>query len=212
MEDTYRGLSNAVIEGDMEATRRLTQSALDSGVGARDVLEGGLLPGMDIVGRRFRQGEMFIPEVLLSARTMQSGMDILRPLLSQKEAAGIGTVVIGTVEGDIHNIGKNLVGMLMEGAGFKVVDLGMDVKTQAFVAAAREHKPDIVAMSALLTTTMPKMAETVNALKEAGIRDQLKVMVGGAPVTDDFAKKIGADAYGSNAASAVDKAKALVGR
>lgn len=212
MSDLFRELADAVINGNIEATKKLTQQALTAGSKASDVLDKGLLPGMDVVGKRFKAGEMFIPEVLLSARTMQGGLEILRPLLSEKEAAAMGTVVIGTVEGDIHNIGKNLVAMMMEGAGFKLIDLGVDVKPQAFVQAAREHKPDIVAMSALLTTTMPKMVETVNALKEAGIRDRVKIMAGGAPVTDEFVKKIGADAYGSNAAAAVDKAKALLGR
>jgi corrinoid protein of di/trimethylamine methyltransferase len=212
MADLFRELSDAVINGNMDAVKKLTRQALDGGSRAGDVLDKGLLPGMDVVGQRFKAGEMFIPEVLLSARCMQAGLEILRPLLSDKEAAGVGTVVIGTVEGDIHNIGKNLVAMMMEGAGFKVIDLGIDVKPAAFVKATQENKPDIVAMSALLTTTMPKMAETVNALKEAGIRDRVKIMAGGAPVTDEFVKKIGADAYGSNAAAAVDKAKALLGK
>lgn len=212
MSDLLKALSDAVIEGDVEAARNAIHQALGSGVGAHALLDKGLLPGMEVVGQRFKCGESFIPEVLLSARTMQTGMDILRPLLSEKEAAGIGTVIIGTVEGDIHNIGKNLVAMMMEGAGFKVIDLGIDVKPQTFVEAARRHKADLVAMSALLTTTMPKMAATVEALKEAGIRDCVKIMAGGAPVTDEFVKRIGADGYGSNAAVAVDKAKELLGR
>jgi corrinoid protein of di/trimethylamine methyltransferase len=166
---------------------------------------------MDIVGQRFKACEMFIPEVLRSAKTMQASMEILRPLLSEVDAAGAGMVIVGTVEGDLHEIGKNLVGMMLEGAGFRVVDLGTDVKPSDFVEAAKEHKPNIVGLSALLTTTMPKMGETVNALKEAGIRDQIKVMAGGAPVTQDFVDEIGADAYGSNATAAVEKAKGLVG-
>ena len=156
--------------------------------------------------------EMFIPEVLRSAKSMHGAMGILRPLLSESEAAGSGTVIIGTVEGDLHDIGKNLVAMMLEGAGFKVMDLGTNVKPQTFVDAAKAHNPAILAMSALLTTTMPKMKETIDALREASIRDKVKIMVGGAPVTEDFAKKIGADGYGPNAAVAAEKAKALLRR
>jgi 5-methyltetrahydrofolate--homocysteine methyltransferase len=208
----YSAMNDMVISGDLDGVRRATQAALSSGADAGDILNKGLLPGMDVVGARFKAGEMYIPEVLLSARTMNAAMEILRPLLTGAAAAGMGTVVIGTVEGDIHNIGKNLVAMLLEGAGFRVIDLGIDIKPPAFVQAARQHKADIVAMSALLTTTMPKMAETVNALRAAGIREKIKIMAGGAPVTDEFVKRIGADAYASNAAAAVDKAKALMGR
>jgi len=209
MSELYGKMSEALISGDIEGIKKLTQEALDGGVSAKEILDKGLLPGMDIVGQRFKACEMFIPEVLRSAKTMQGSMGILRPLLSEADAAGAGTVVIGTVEGDLHDIGKNLVGMMLEGAGFQVVDLGTDVKPGDFVEAAKEHKPSILGMSALLTTTMPKMGETVNALKEAGIRDQIKVMAGGAPVTQDFVDEIGADAYGSNATAAVEKAKAL---
>jgi corrinoid protein of di/trimethylamine methyltransferase len=205
-------MSEVLISGDIEEIKKLTQQALDEGSEASEVLSQGLLPGMDIVGQRFKACEMFIPEVLRSAKTMHAAMDILRPLLSDADAAGAGTVIIGTVQGDLHDIGKNLVGMMLEGAAFKVVDLGTDVKPEDFVEAAKEHKPNILGMSALLTTTMPKMGETVNALKEAGIRDQIKVMAGGAPVTQDFVDEIGADAYGSNATAAVEKAKNLVGK
>ncbi len=210
MSELYGKMSEVLIAGNIEEIQKLTQQALDEGNKANEILGKGLLPGMDIVGQRFKACEMFIPEVLRSAKTMHAAMDILRPLLSEAEAAGAGTVVIGTVEGDLHDIGKNLVGMMLEGAGFKVVDLGTDVKPQQFVEAAKEHKPRILGMSALLTTTMPKMGDTVIALKEAGIRDQIKVMAGGAPVTQDFVEEIGGDAYGSNATAAVEKAKALV--
>jgi 5-methyltetrahydrofolate--homocysteine methyltransferase len=142
---------------------------------------------------------------------MHGAMDILRPFLSESDAAGMGTFVIGTVEGDLHDIGKNLVSMMLQGAGFKVVDLGTNITSAQFVEAVKQHKPKVLGMSALLTTTMPKMEETISALKEAGIRDQVKIMAGGAPVTQDFVNKIGADAYGANAASAVDKAKTLIG-
>jgi len=212
MSEVYGKMAEALIAGNIEEEKKLTQQALDSGISAKEILDNGLLPGMDIVGQRFKAAEMFIPEVLRSAKTMGAGMEIIRPLLSESDAAGSGTVVIGTMEGDLHDIGKNLVGMMLEGAGFTIVDLGTDVKPQEFVDAAKEHKPKILGMSALLTTTMPKMGETINALKEAGIRDQIKIMAGGAPVTQDFVDEIGADAYGSNATAAVEKAKAFVGR
>lgn len=212
MLELYEKMSEMLISGNIEEIKKLTQQALDEGNQAGEVLDKGLLPGMDVVGQRFKACEMFIPEVLRSAKTMHAAMDILRPLLSEAETAGAGTLVIGTVEGDLHDIGKNLVGMMLEGAGFKVVDLGADVKPQAFVDAVKQHKPQILGMSALLTTTMPKMGETITALQGAGIRDQVKVMAGGAPVTQDFVDEIGGDAYGSNATTAVEKAKTLVGK
>ncbi len=210
MSELLEKLAKELITGNETEVKKLTQEAIDGDASARDVMDNGLLAGMDVVGKRFKAGDMFIPEVLLCARTMHSAMDILKPLLSEADAAGSGTVIIGTVEGDLHDIGKNLVGMLLEGAGFKVIDLGVNIKPQEFVDAVKEHSPDIVGMSALLTTTMPKMEETITALKEAGIRDQVKIMAGGAPVTQDFIEKIGADAYGANAASASENAKALV--
>lgn len=210
--DLYGKMSHVLIAGDIEEIKKIIQEALDLGAQARDILEKGLLQGMDVVGQRFRAHEMFIPEVIRSANTMHAAMDIIRPLLSESDAAGVGTVIIGTVEGDLHDIGKNLVNMMLEGAGFMVVDLGIDVKPQAFVEAVKEHGPDILGMSALLTTTMPKMGDTIHALVRAGLRDRIKVMVGGAPVTGDFAAEIGADAYGSSAAAAVEKAKAFMER
>jgi methylmalonyl-CoA mutase cobalamin-binding domain/chain len=165
---------------------------------------------MEVVGARMREGECFIPEVLLSARVMQACLDLLRPQMAAGESTSAGTVVLGTVEGDLHDIGKNLVGMLLQGAGFAVVNLGTGVTAQDFVAAAKEHGADILGMSALLTTTLPHMAETIAALKEAGLRDSVKVMVGGAPVTEAYANEIGADGYGANAGMAVEKAKGLV--
>ena len=210
MKDLLERMATELIAGNEAEVKRLTQEALDKDLPAREILDNGLLAGMDVVGKRFKAGDMFIPEVLLCARTMHGSMDILKPFLSEGDAAGSGKVVIGTVEGDLHDIGKNLVGMMLRGAGFKVVDLGTNIKSQEFVAAVKEHNPDIMGMSALLTTTMPKMQETIVALKEAGIRDQVKVMAGGAPVTQDFVDKIGADAYGANAASASEKAKGLI--
>jgi len=210
MSELLGKMSELLIAGNIGEIRKVTQEALDWGVQAKDILEKGLLPGMDIVGQRFKACEMFIPEVIRSANTMHAAMDIISPLLSESDTGGIGTVVIGTVEGDLHDIGKNLVAMMLEGAGFKVVNLGTDVKPQGFVEAAKKHSPDILGMSALLTTTMPKMSETIKALQEAGIRDRIKIMAGGAPVTQDFVEEIGGDAYGSNAAAAVEEAKAFV--
>ena len=211
MSELYGKMSESVITGNIEEVKKLAQQALDEGSKAGEILDKGLIPGMDVVGQRFKAGDMFIPEVLLSARTMHGAMDILNPFLSESEAAGAGTVVMGTVEGDLHDIGKNLVAMMLQGSGFKVFDLGTSVTAQAFVDGVKEHKASIVGMSALLTTTMPKMQETIDSLTEAGVRDQVKVMAGGAPVTQDFVDKIGADAYGNNAASAVEKAKAVLG-
>jgi corrinoid protein of di/trimethylamine methyltransferase len=205
-------MSEALIAGKIEEIKRITQQALDEGGQVNEILENGLFPGMDIVGQRFKACEIYIPEVLLSAKTMHAAMDIIRPLVSETEATGAGTVVIGTVEGDRHNIGKDLVTMVLEGIGFKVIDLGVDVKPKDFVEAAKDHKPDILGMSALLTTTMPKLRETIDALQEAGFRDQIKVMVGGAPVTQDYVDEIGADDFGADAGEAAEKAKALLKR
>ncbi len=212
MSELYASLAESVISGQPEEIQKLTQQALNDGVAPREILDKGLLPGMETVGQRFKAGDMYVPEVLLSARTMHAAMDVLKPLLSEADRATTGTVIIGTVEGDIHNVGKNIVSMLLEGGGFRIIDLGVDVKPRAFTQAVKEHQPNIVAMSALLTTTLPKMAETVDALREAGLRDQVKVMVGGAPVTAEYAAKIGADGYAPNAAMAVDKAKELLGK
>ena len=212
MSEVLAKMAEKLIAGDINGVVDLTKEALNGGIAPPDVLENGLLAGMDVVGQRFKANDMFIPEVLRCARAMHGAMAILRPLLSESDAIRPGKLVVGTVKGDLHDIGKNLVGMMFEGAGFEVVDIGIDIDVQSFVEAVKEHKPDIVGMSALLTTTMPKMGETINALKEAGIRDQVKVMIGGAPVTSAFADEIGADAYASNAASAVDKAKELLGR
>jgi 5-methyltetrahydrofolate--homocysteine methyltransferase len=204
-------LKQAIIDGNEALATALTQALLAGGASAREVLDTALLPGMEVVGVRMREGECFIPEVLLSARVMQACLDLLRPHMAEGEGAGLGTVVIGTVEGDLHDIGKNLVSMLLQGAGFTVVNLGTGVTAQDFVAAAREHDADVLGMSALLTTTLPHMAETIAALKEAGLREQVKVMVGGAPVTAAFADEIGADGYGANAGMAVERAKEMVG-
>jgi corrinoid protein of di/trimethylamine methyltransferase len=210
MDALLEKIAERLIVGKIDEVKELSQQALDQGTSPRDIIDKGLLAGMDVVGKRFKAGDMFIPEVLLCARCMHGAMDILKPLLSEADAAGVGIYVIGTVEGDLHDIGKNLVSMMLQGAGFEVIDLGTNIKPQQFVDAVREHKPTILGLSALLTTTMPKMEETINALKEAGIRDQVKIMAGGAPVTQAFVDEIGADAYGANAASATEKAKELM--
>jgi len=210
MSQLYGRISELLIAGNIEEIRNVTQQALDEGLQAKEILENGLLAGMDIVGQRFKACEMFIPEVLLSAKTMDAAMEILRPLLAESDTATGGTVVIGTVEGDLHDIGKDLVVMMLEGGGFKVVDLGNDVKSQVFVEAVKEHKANILGLSALLTTTMPKMRETIEAFQEAGIRNRIKVIIGGAPVTQEYADSIGADGYGADAVQGVELAKRLM--
>jgi len=210
LTDTYASLQAAVIDGDGQRTLDLTRTLLGQGASAREILDQGLLPAMDVVGQRMRSGEAFIPEVLLSARTMQGGLELLKPLLAAADTGNLGTIVIGTVEGDVHDIGKNLVAMMLEGAGFTVVNLGTGISAQQFVAAVKEHRPQLLAMSGLLTTTIPGMGDTLNALEAEGLRDGLNVVCGGAPVTQAFVDDIGADGYGPNAAAAVDLAKRLV--
>jgi 5-methyltetrahydrofolate--homocysteine methyltransferase len=210
MSEILSKLSSAIIEGDLDSMKGLTDQALGEGYSAKEVLDKGLMPGMDHVGVEFRAGNMFVPEVLRSARAMQASMDTLKPLLAESGEDRAGRVLIGTVKGDLHDIGKNLVGMMCEGAGFEVRDLGKDVEPEQFVEAVKEYEPDVVGMSALLTTTMRAMESTIKALEEAGVRDQIKIMVGGAPVTQDFADQIGADGYASNAASAADMARKFV--
>jgi 5-methyltetrahydrofolate--homocysteine methyltransferase len=212
MSELLGKMAESLIAGKIDEVVNLTKEALDGGAAPADILDQGLLAGMDVVGQRFKAEEMFIPEVLRCAKCMHGAMEILRPLLAETGAESIGTLIIGTVKGDLHDIGKNLVGMMFEGAGFNVVDLGIDKEPQVFVDAIKEHKAKLLGMSALLTTTMPKMGETINAIKEAGIRDQVKILVGGAPITSSFAEEIGADGYASNAASAVEKGKELLGK
>jgi corrinoid protein of di/trimethylamine methyltransferase len=201
-DDLYDGLKDEVVAE--------TKEALARGYSASDVLEKGLVAGMDIVGVDFRDGILFVPEVLMSANAMKGGMEILRPLLAETGAERIGKLVIGTVKGDIHDIGKNLVSMMMEGAGFEVVNIGINNDAEKFITAIKEHQPDILGMSALLTTTMPYMKVVIEALKDEGLRDDIFVMVGGAPVTETFANAVGADAYGRDAAVAVELAKAYM--
>jgi 5-methyltetrahydrofolate--homocysteine methyltransferase len=211
MSEILEQISTAVIEGDLDAIQDLTEDALDDDISAEEILNKGLMPGMDYVGVEFRAGNMFVPEVLRSARTMQSSMDILKPLLAEAGAKMMGKVLLGTVKGDLHDIGKNLVGMMCEGAGFEVKDIGKDIAPEVFVDAVKEYEPDVLGMSALLTTTMRSMESTIKVLEEAGLRDKVKVMIGGAPVTQSFADQIGADGYASNAAAAAELAKKFVG-
>jgi corrinoid protein of di/trimethylamine methyltransferase len=211
MSDILEKIGTKLYEGEEEDVASLVQKALDEGMAAEEVLQGGLLAGMDVVGQDFKAGDLFVPEVLIAARAMHAGMNVLRPLLAEGDTRSAGTYLIGTVEGDLHDIGKNLVKMMLEGAGFETIDLGTDVPIAKFVEAVGEHQPDIVGMSALLTTTMVSMKATIEALEEAGLRDQIKIMVGGAPVTSAFAKDIGADAYAPDAATAVDSARELMG-
>lgn len=201
-EDLYDGLAGEIAEA--------TQILLDRGWGPARVLEQGLVGGMNIVGVDFRDGILFVPEVLLSAEAMKAGMAILSPLLAAAGAEPVGKAVIGTVKGDIHDIGKNLVGMMMEGAGFEVIDLGINVAVEAYIAALNEHKPNVLGMSALLTTTMPYMKVVIDELLKQGRRDEVIIMVGGAPLNEEFGRTIGADAYCRDAATAVDLARKLI--
>lgn len=206
----YAALSEAVIEGNAERVKEMVQAALEEGQSARDILDRALIPAMDVVGEKFQRQEFYIPEMLVAARAMQAGLGLLKPRLTEQQSRARGRVVIGTVAGDLHDIGKNLVGMMMQGAGFEVIDLGTDVKPATFVEAAQSHRPDFLMMSALLTTTMPSMKATIDALEAAGVRGSVRVAVGGAPVTPDFAAEIGADFYAPDAASAAAKARELV--
>jgi len=207
----YPLMARALILGDRETVARLTQEGLARAMAPKDLIFKGLIPGMDVVGEKFRRNEYYVPQVLLSARAMYAGLDLLKPLLTASATADyLGRVVIGTAQGDLHDIGKNLVAMMLEGAGFKVVNLGRDVAPEAFVAAVQEHQANIVGISALMTTTMPAMKRTIDALIKAGLRERVKVMVGGAPVTQAFANEIGADGYARDSTLAVVKAKELV--
>lgn len=203
-------LRAAVIAGDAKAAAALTRAGLDGGAAPLEIVTGSLVPAMDEVGRLFACEEYFVPEMLLSARAMKSAMEIVRPLLAAKAAAPYGRVVIGTVKGDLHDIGKNLVASMLEGGGFEVMDLGADVAPQQFVEAAAGQQAGLVALSALLTVTMPAMKTTVEAFHAAGMRDKVKIMIGGAPVSQRYAGEIGADGYGESAAGAVALARALV--
>jgi len=211
MSGLYERISTAIMEGDADKTVSLVQKALDQGLAAKEILDNGMVVGMSEVGVRFKAGDMFVPEVLMSADSMQAGLIVLRPHLIASGVKLIGKILMGTVKGDLHDIGKNLVNMMCEGAGFEVIDIGFNADPEKFVEAIKQHQPDVVGMSAMLTTTMRAMAHTIKAIEEAGLRTKVKIMVGGAPVDAAFAHRIGADGYGSNAPSGVDLAKQLAG-
>lgn len=203
-------LCKCVIEGDAPGAQALVRQAVTEGVPPDQILNQGLIAGMSEVGRLFEAGEFFVPEMLIAARAMKGGLELLRPHLVAANIKAIGTVVLGTVQGDLHDIGKNLVGMMLEGAGFEVIDLGTDVPPQKFVDAVKAHQPHFVGCSALLTTTMPRMKDVIEALQAAGLRDQVKIMIGGAPVTEKYAREIGADLYAPDASSAATRAKQIL--
>ncbi len=204
-------LSEAVIKGNMDQAVAETQKGLDAGVDPQKILDEGLIAAMDVVGEKFSQGTMFVPQMLRSAKTMQACVALLKPEFQAGKVSSKGKILVGTVKGDLHDIGKNLVAMMLEGSGFTIVDLGVDVAPEKFVQAVADEKPQIIGMSALLSTTMPAMKATIEALEAAGQRGQVKVLIGGAPVTAKFAEEIGADRYAPDAGSAVSEAKALIG-
>lgn len=212
MAEILKLIADNLYAGEVEKVTSLVKEAIQQGIVPEDILQAGLMSGMDHVGKDFKCGDLYIPEVLIAARAMHAGMDLLRPLLSQTSAAYSGKYVIGTVKGDLHDIGKSLVKLMLEGAGFTGIDLGTDVSPEAFMNAVRENKPDIVAMSALLTTTMTEMKNIIEALEDANLRQSVKILIGGAPVTQAYAKEIGADGYAPDAARAVDVAHTLVGK
>ena len=203
-------ISEALQGGKANKVSELVKQSLNENIVPKKILEEGLIHGMSIIGKKFKKNEIYVPEVLISARAMHAGMDVLKPKLIESGVKNIGKVVMGTVKGDLHDIGKNLVEMMLEGAGFEVVDLGTDISTDKFVEAVKEHKPNIIGMSALLTTTMVNIPEVIKALEAASLRDKVKIMVGGAPITQNYADQIGADGYSPDASSAVDKAKTFL--
>jgi len=209
-DDKFKSIYQGIVAGDANTVKQEVQVAVDAGFSAEDILKQGLVPAMREVGELFEKGEYYVPEMLISARAMQRGLEILKPLLASAEVDPSGTVVLGTVKGDLHDIGKNLVGMMLEGAGFSLIDLGTDVSADQFVQTVQKNQPDIVAMSALLTTTMPAMKTTVDALSDAGLRGQVKIMIGGAPVTEEYAKNIGADGFAPDASRAASLALKLL--
>ena len=208
--ETLASLVESLVEGQDEQVAQLTQKGVQEGLLPLEILNKGLIAGMEVVGRNFKEGEIYVPDVLIAARAMRAGMDILRPLLAELDVPSTGKVILGTVQGDLHDIGKNLVGIMMEGAGFEVIDLGADVSADKFVAAVKEHRPKIVGMSALLTVTMVGMKSVLDSIESQGLRQDVIALVGGAPVTQKFADEIGADGYAHDAVSAVSKAKELL--
>jgi 5-methyltetrahydrofolate--homocysteine methyltransferase len=209
--DLLKQIADSVIRGDDKRTLDLTRQVIELKTLPKQILDEGLIAGMNVVGQRFKAHEIFLPDVLLAARAMTSGMNLLKPLLIKEGIPMIGKVVIGSVQGDLHDIGKNLVGIMLRGAGFEVIDLGNDVAPEAMVTAAQEHQASVIGMSALLTTTMPVMGKVVRLVAEQGLSGKVKTIVGGAPLSQQFADDIGADAYGFDAANAVDRVKVLAG-
>jgi len=203
-------ISEALQRGKADKVSELVKQALNEGVTPKNILEESLIHGMSIIGKKFKKNEVYVPEVLIAARAMHAGMNILQPKLTETGVKKIGTVAIGTVKGDLHDIGKNLVEMMLEGAGFEVIDLGIDVSVDKFVESITKYQPNILGMSALLTTTMIQMQEVIKAISDAGLRDKVKIIIGGAPITQNYADQIGADGYSPDAASAVDKAKTFI--
>lgn len=210
MDEKLAPIYQGIIDGDLQAVKTRVQEAVDAQLPAGTILKEGLVPAMAEVGRLFEEGEYFVPEMLVAARAMQGGLEILKPLLVASDVKPAGKAVIGTVKGDLHDIGKNLVSIMMEGAGFEVHDLGTDVAPEKFIEAVNAYQPHIVCMSALLTTTMTNMAVTVEALRQAGLREKVKIMIGGAPITDTYARQIGADGYAPDASSAARLALSYV--
>lgn len=206
----FRDIADALKAGNAPKVKKMVETGLEQGVEPADLVNNALIVGMSEIGVLFKNNEVYVPEVLIAARAMKAGLDILRPLLAEKDVKPLGKVVIGTVKGDLHDIGKNLVAMMLEGAGFEVLDLGIDVPTEKFIEAVKDTNADAVAMSALLTTTMPAMKDIIESIDAAGLRDSVKILVGGAPVTQGFADEIGADGYAPDAASAADLTKELI--
>jgi 5-methyltetrahydrofolate--homocysteine methyltransferase len=211
MDERLQKIYDSVLNGEMDEVAAFVQAALDTQIDPGTILNAGMISAMQEVGRLFEEGEYFVPEMLISARAMQTGLALLKPHLVQANVQSSGKVVVGTVKGDLHDIGKNLVAMMLEGAAFEIVDLGTDVSPDKFAEAVKVHQPTIVGLSALLTTTMPNMKTTIEALKAAGLRDQVKVIIGGAPVTEAYARDIGADGFATDASRAVTLAKSLIG-
>jgi 5-methyltetrahydrofolate--homocysteine methyltransferase len=212
MKDTLRQISEYLGRGDAQKVGALTGQAIDEKIPPKEILDQGLIGGMNVVGQKYKAHEIFLPQVLLAAKAMYAGMDLLKPMFLKEGMPTSGKVVIGSVQGDLHDIGKNLVAIMLKGAGFEVIDLGNDVSPERFVQAAKDESADVIGMSALLTTTMPAMKKTVDLLKEQGLDGKVKTIIGGAPVSEEFARKIGADAYGYDSAKAVDIAKQLAGK
>src|SRR6056297_2662130 len=208
----FEKMADAVIKGKEDLVDEITQKAVDEGVEPTEIINNGLISGMNVVGKRFKAGDMFVPEVLMSAKSMKAGMNIVKPLLLEGDMPSEGKVLLGTVSGDLHDIGKNLVGMMMESGGLEIVNLGTDISPEEFADEVKDHKPDVLGMSALLTTTMLSMRDTIEVLREEGLRESVKVMVGGAPVTKEFSDEIGADGWAPDAASAKDLAFELINK